>query len=288
MWVILVDDDSTRDVMGGWADDADDEHEHRGGGAFRETAREHGREYAERAPRNEHQNHHHEQRERHETPFPTKPPYTAFVGNVPYEGVSEEEVVHAVAGDLSDKIVNVRVVMDRSRTKVRGYFVEFSEPEALRRCIGTNGASLGDRPLRVNVAEERSETAPRRRNSGDQHRRGYNFGRQETDFGDGAPAPAAERKRLVLKPRSVEVDADAPISVNSSIFGGAKPVDTTKVFAEVEKKIDAETGRVPAPLKKTPTKEHHRATPTLKIHEEKEVKVVAVNAFSVLSLEEDE
>lgn len=273
--------------MGGWADDADDgDHEHRGGGAFRETAREHGREYAERAPKHEHHSHHNE-RERHEAPFPTKPPYTAFVGNVPYEGVSQEEVIHAVAGDVSDKIVNVRVVTDRSRTKVRGYFVEFSEPEALRKCIGTNGASLGDRPLRVNVAEERTEAAPRRRNSGDHHRRGYNFGRQETDFGDGTPAPASERKRLVLKPRSVDVDADAPVAINSSIFGSAKPVDTTKVFAEVEKKIDAETGRVPAPLKK-PIKEHHRAPPTLKIHEEKEVKVVAVNAFSVLSLEEDE
>ena len=66
----------------------------------------------------------------------------------------------------------------------------------------------------------------------------------------------------MLKPRSVEADSgDSAFAGSSSIFGGAKPVDTTKVLEEVERKIDAELHREPI---KVPTPKENEDAPRSK------------------------
>jgi translation initiation factor 4B len=185
---------------------------------------------------------------------------------------------------------------DRSQTKVRGYFVEFPDADGLREALKADGFVMGDRPLRVNVADERKSIDKGRRTSMDRgQRRNSHREDQWTSVGNAAPTanivePAAERPKLVLKPRSVEMDSGDPaIAVGSaSIFGGAKPVDTSKILAEVEKKIDAELHREPTKL---PTPKHEKkvhSTPALKIQEEVVTRVEDTNVFSLLSIEDDE
>jgi translation initiation factor 4B len=221
------------------------------------------------------------------------------VGNFPFECTQDE--VLKVIGTSHDRVVSVRAMTDRTKTKVRGLFVEFPTEEALREVLKYDGAHCGDRPLRVNVAEDRERMgsgSDRRGGSMDRGRR-ESSSRSRQQHGPrveelGILQPAAERKKLVLKPRSVETDVDVgEARVNSSsIFGSAKPVDTTKVLEQVERKIDAELHRehkIPVPKKKEP--HNHPIVspkqPSLKIHEEIVTKVEDANVFSLLSIEED-
>jgi len=230
-------------------------------------------------------------RERREAPvFPSKAPYVAFVGNFPFDA-SKEDVL-ATCGVKDESVVRVRPMTDRSQTKVRGYFVEVTDAETLREMLKADGVVVGDRPLRVNVAEERRNSTDKgRRQSHDRGQRRKSNQNQWTAIGspagDNIVEPAAERKKLVLKPRSVEADSgDAAYAGSSSIFGGAKPVDTTKVLEEVERKIDAELHREPI---KVPTpKEKRKTPPTLKTREDESMAVEDSNVFSLLSIEDDE
>ena len=230
-------------------------------------------------------------RERREAPaFPSEPPYVAFVGNFPFDASKEDVLATCAVEDAS--IVRVRPMTDRTQTRVRGYFVEVADAETLREMLKADGVAVGDRPLRVNVAEERRSSLDKgRRHSHDRGQRRNSNQNQRTAgigaaVGDNIVEPAAERKKLVLKPRSVEADSgDSAFAGSSSIFGGAKPVDTTKVLEEVERKIDAELHREPI---KVPTpKEKRKTPPTLKVHDEP-VAVEDSNVFSLLSIEDDE
>ena len=173
--------------------------------------------------------------------------------------------------------------------------MEFPDADSLREALKADGFVMGERPLRVNVADERKSMDRGRRSSTDRgQRRNSHREDQWTSVGNAAPVPkivepAAERPKLVLKPRSVERDSgEPPIAVGSaSIFGGAKPVDTSKILAEVEKKIDAELHREPAKLL-TPKHEKKVHTPVLKIQEEVVTRVENTNVFSLLSIEDDE
>ena len=143
----------------------------------------------------------------------------------------------------------------------------------------------------MNVAEERRSSLDKgRRHSHDRGQRRNSNQNQRTAVGaavgDNIVEPAAERKKLVLKPRSVEADSgDSALAGSSSIFGGAKPVDTTKVLGKSRRKIDAELHREPI---KVPTpKEKRKTPPTLKVHDEP-VAVEDSNVFSLLSIEDDE
>ena len=282
--------------MGGWHGA-----ETHGGGGFRETRGETHQPTAMQVEYCEHRETHHREegsrertapREREPAAFPTKPPYVAFVGNFPFEA-TQDEVLKACGA--TPEAVNVRAMTDRSQTKVRGYFVEFPDADSLREALKADGFVMGERPLRVNVADERKSMDRGRRSSTDRgQRRNSHREDQWTSVGNAAPVPkivepAAERPKLVLKPRSVERDSgEPPIAVGSaSIFGGAKPVDTSKILAEVEKKIDAELHREPAKL---PTPKHEKKvhTPVLKIQEEVVTRVENTNVFSLLSIEDDE
>ena len=52
--------------------------------------------------------------------------------------------------------------------------------------------------------------------------------------------PASERPRLNLQKRTKPVETAAPTAEKSSIFGGAKPVDTARKEREVEEQLARE------------------------------------------------
>ena len=99
---------------------------------------------------------------RPQVPIPTAPPFTAFVGNFPYE-CSQDEVVGVFVANAC-AIADVRMVRNRDNDRPRGYFLEFEDVTSLERALKFDQYDLGGRPLRVNVAEGRPER--RERHSG--------------------------------------------------------------------------------------------------------------------------
>jgi RNA recognition motif-containing protein len=82
-----------------------------------------------------------------------------YVGNLPFT-TSE--------ADLRDKfsaygeVLSVKLINDRETGRPRGFgFVEMSESDAAKAIQGMNGAELGGRTLRVNMAEEKPQRSPR-------------------------------------------------------------------------------------------------------------------------------
>lgn len=277
---IREENDTKTITMGGWHE------EESAGGGFRETRGENNgsEEHNQQQRSSEHRPRNHE--------VPKTPPFIAYVGNFPFE-MTQEAVLEAI-GAREGGVVGVRAMTDRSKTKVRGLFVEFVDADALREALKADGAACGDRTLRVNVAEERSSPSSGRnsmdkgrRDSSDRRRGGHHYNAPRVEA-MGIVQPDAERKKLVLQPRTVEVDADETAVGAQSIFGGAKPVDTTKILEEVERKIDAELHRehkMPTPKKKR--EQHHAAKAPLKMQDEPVATVEDANVFSLLSIEDD-
>lgn len=96
-------------------------------------------------------------------------------------------------------------------------------------------------PLRQHHRERVASPGEERRD--DYERRGGGGGggeERERERDDGSPPPQApkERKRLVLQPRTVDKPVGETEVTASSIFGGAKPVDTQKREREIEEKME--------------------------------------------------
>lgn len=227
--------------------------------------------------------------------IPQKPPFVAFVGNVPFD-TSKDEVLHAL-GAAIESVSNARPMTHRSGVKVRGYFVEFTTSDALVKALEADGVVIGDRQLRVNIAEERKTCTDKgHRNSHDRgHRRNLHNSHREqwTTVGDISAQrivePAVDRPKLVLKPRSIEKDSGEVAVGKSSIFGCARPIDTSKVLEEIERKIDAELHRDHAKQKQKIVKKGHKVLHHAAIvHEHSPTPVEDSNVFSLLSIEDDE
>lgn len=99
-----------------------------------------GRDYGSRLER--------AQPQREELPLPTEPPYTAFVGNLPYD-LTEEELSQFFTPSVTK---SVKVIKDRDdRPKGFGY-VEFADLDGLKEALEKSGSLFQNRPIRVSVA----------------------------------------------------------------------------------------------------------------------------------------
>ena len=85
-------------------------------------------------------------------PLPTKPPFTAHLGNLSFD---------ATEGDIGDffgdcQVTNVRIVEDKLEMKPKGFgYVEFGSLDGLKKALELSGTQFQGRNIRVSVAEPR-------------------------------------------------------------------------------------------------------------------------------------
>lgn len=84
-------------------------------------------------------------------PLPTRPPYTAFVGNLAFDLVESDLEV------FFQDVKSVKIIKDRE-DKPKGFgYVEFRESSSLKEGLSNNGRNLAGRIIRVSVAEPPKE-----------------------------------------------------------------------------------------------------------------------------------
>ncbi|KAK3368160.1 hypothetical protein B0H63DRAFT_71267 [Podospora didyma] len=86
--------------------------------------------------------------------LPTKPPYTAHLGNLSYDATSES-VTDFFSGC---KVVNVRIIEDREQNRPKGFaYAEFEDLEGLKEALTRDGVQFEGRSIRVKIADPPKE-----------------------------------------------------------------------------------------------------------------------------------
>lgn len=90
--------------------------------------------------------------EREQLPLPTRPPYTAHLGNLAYD-VTQVDVENF----LSDcQVTNVRIVEDKVDRKPKGFgYVEFATLDGLKSALNKTESNFMGRNIKISVAEPR-------------------------------------------------------------------------------------------------------------------------------------
>lgn len=93
--------------------------------------------------------------QRSKKPFPTEPPFIAFVGNLP-QGVVQGDVIQIFS---KQSVKNVRLVKDKETDQFKGFcYVEFETIQDLEDAVNLDGRIVLDnnpQPLRIDVAEQK-------------------------------------------------------------------------------------------------------------------------------------
>ncbi|KAF2733584.1 RNA-binding domain-containing protein [Polyplosphaeria fusca] len=106
---------------------------------------------------------------REELPLPTRPPYTAHLGNLSFD---------ATEGDIQDffsgcEVTNVRIVEDKLDRKPKGFgYVEFGSLDGLKKALDLSGTQFQGRNIRVSVAEPPKDRAEGSKDMSDWTRKG--------------------------------------------------------------------------------------------------------------------
>ncbi|KAK2889325.1 hypothetical protein Q8A67_014700 [Cirrhinus molitorella] len=87
--------------------------------------------------------------------LPRSPPYTAFLGNLPYD-VSEESIKDFFRGLAISAVRLPREPNNPERLKGFGY-AEFDDIESLLRALSLNEENLGNRRIRVDIADQSND-----------------------------------------------------------------------------------------------------------------------------------
>lgn len=85
-------------------------------------------------------------------PIPTRPPFTAHVGNLPYDATMEiiEEFFDGCG------VQSVRIIEDREMQRPKGFaYVEFHEQDGLKKALDRDGEQINGRYVKVKVADSR-------------------------------------------------------------------------------------------------------------------------------------
>jgi translation initiation factor 4B len=84
--------------------------------------------------------------------LPTKPPYTAHLGNLSYDATAET-VTEFFEGC---KVVNVRIIEDREQGRPKGFaYAEFEDLEGLKQALTLDGVNFQGRSIRIKIADPR-------------------------------------------------------------------------------------------------------------------------------------
>jgi len=84
--------------------------------------------------------------------LPTKPPFTAHLGNLSYDATAES-VTEFFDGC---KVLNVRIIEDREQGRPKGFaYAEFEDLEGLKQALTLDGQSFQGRSIRIKIADPR-------------------------------------------------------------------------------------------------------------------------------------
>ncbi|KAI1847773.1 hypothetical protein JX265_009201 [Neoarthrinium moseri] len=84
------------------------------------------------------------------TELPTRPPYTAHLGNLSYEATTE-----TVTDFLADcDVTSVRIIEDKIEQRPKGFaYAEFADVEGLKRALELDGETFQGRNIRIRIAD---------------------------------------------------------------------------------------------------------------------------------------
>ena len=138
---------------------------------------------------------------RQQTPLPTSPPYTAFMGGLKYE-VNEDDL-KAGLQDSGIPVKSARIVRDRQTGDSKGFgYVEFDSVDALKQALELHGKRFLESVVKVDVAE------PPRNSSGEDRERRPMMGKFAQD--DSRDYSSWRRESPLAPQRTRAPSADRP------------------------------------------------------------------------------
>ncbi|KAI0381011.1 hypothetical protein F5Y04DRAFT_89779 [Hypomontagnella monticulosa] len=90
--------------------------------------------------------------------LPTKPPYTAHLGNLSYEATNESVTDFFEGCDIT----SVRIIEDRIEQRPKGFaYAEFANVEGLKKALTLDGTSFQGRTIKIKIADPPKERQDR-------------------------------------------------------------------------------------------------------------------------------